>query len=158
MRREIVHYETAQYADTYVPPSPDAVVKAWRNRESDVAHFVQLDQLKLAERLILRDLMFDHDRKLHSGKTDMDLESWMKRSMVGKLEKIIERLMKGMAADVVPFDFERWGPHPPILQRAASKVPFTFVDGILQPTDVRARFPRLWNWLSETTATGAVSV
>lgn len=148
MRRDIVRYVTGRYADTYSLPENASLDRAWVNHDDSIAYFIHLTQLKLIERLVIRQLMFDQDKARFLGQSNMDFHAWLDNSGRGSLFDMIETHMARLRSEAVPFDFERWGPHPSILANARHKVPFRIVDGTVQETEVRAAFPKLWNWLT----------
>lgn len=121
MRRGTGHYETGKYADTFVADEPLRIHHL--NRDDSPFYFVHLDRLKLPERLVLRDWMFNHDRDFFSGKTALGFEDWLRAS--GKnLEKAIQSLLDRLSELVVPYDVKRWGPLPARIRHREADIPF----------------------------------
>lgn len=151
VRRDLAHYETAKFADTFVA-DPALLRRFYLNREDSPHFFVHLDRVKLPERLLLRSLMFQHDKIRFSGEDDRPFEEWLLRVFrPGELASRIERLMLDLQTQAVPFDFHRWGEHPKMLLDQARKEPMKFQRWFwrqrLVETGIGREFPRLRKWL-----------
>jgi glycosyltransferase involved in cell wall biosynthesis len=121
MRRGTGHFETAQYADTFVADAPLRI--HYLNRETSPFFFVHLDRLKLPERLVLRDWMIHHDRDFFGGKTALGFEDWL-RAGNRNLDKAIAGLLDKLSGLLVPYDFERWGALPAAVTARSADLPF----------------------------------
>lgn len=150
-RREFSRHRTGRYADEYAVDAAK-LRRVYLNRPGDPAFLVHLDKLKLPERLLIRDLMFTHDKERFSGTTQLSFDAWLKQRRVSAtFQTMVESLLRRLEAKVVPFEFERWGPLPKLLTDAAKKQPFDLVSvgsrTILTESGISASFPRLRRWL-----------
>ena len=154
VRREVAKYKTGSYADEYCADI-GALKRAHLNRDDEPAYMVHLDRLKLPERLIIRNLMFTHDKERFSGQTHLSFDQWL-RQRGGSIDSRISRALNRMVSEIISFDFKRWGPHPKILTGAIGKAPMK-VQGLFQwkrLTECGAdkEFPALRAWLKERLA------
>ena len=95
--------------------------------KGDRWHFLHLD-VKHPEKLGIRPFIynFQKDRAVAGDEgRDLALKDWY-RANHGHfdLDAIVNRALERISRDIVPFDFERWGKHPIILESLVEHCPF----------------------------------
>jgi hypothetical protein len=125
IRREIAHWVTGKFADTFAPKQ--SLQRVYLNAPDSPAFLIQVDKLKLPERLLLRDQMFKFDiaRAAESGE---DFKAWLRRAGWKSVDSSIDRLLARMSEQLIDFDFDRWGPHPAALLKLGALSPYEVVE------------------------------
>ncbi len=125
MRKEIAHWTTGKFADTFAPKQ--SLHRIYLNTPESPAFLIQVDRLKLPERLLLRDQMFRFDIA-RAKEAEETFDAWLRRAGWKSVDAGIDRLLARMSEQLMEFDFDRWGPHPAGLRKLGARSPYEVVE------------------------------